>query len=602
MSLRKYSLRKWMTFVRYRLIKQRVPDSVWRNRDVLDRAILGYKSKMVFPTLGDTFNSETTSEIEKLKIYQSAQYVLDDRIPVLTDAPIFLGEQIAWNKDYVTNIECTSVSQAKSKGADIKRVWELSRMHQLTPLMKAFILSGESRYTEKIKSIIRSWIAENPYGTGPNWINPMEIAIRSVNVMRTVVLCPTLSEDQMFIDEVNHLLLWSGIHIRCFLENTSLVNNNHYLSDLTGLAFIGAYFQGCPDIEVKKMARQWRMLSYREINKELKTQILDDGTSFEKSTSYHAYVLEILLWSYRILELNTDFDLSYIANVLRKMYVFLNQINGIEGIPFVGDNDNSRLFRDDLEYPFENQRSYKYLLDNCRRWLKINDCQYKDCYKDSGYYFLRNNKLNVLVCCGPLSLNGGHCHNDQLSYVLWYNGIRITDDPGSYCYTSDISERNKFRGTGMHSTVQFGKAEQNELVKCFEVKENTNATCVFFSQTSFEGAHYGYKNQFASIVRRRIEMTENRVNIWDSVENDIEAISRIIFSQNVVLNGNNTFRKDDICFRIEAPEKSIEIKRVEFSPSYGVKEETFAIEMSFKRQIKYSIVFMEETGQNEIKF
>lgn len=146
----------------------------------------------------------------------------------------------------------------------------------------------------------------------------------------------------------------------------------------------------------------------------------------------------------------------------------------------------------------------------------------------------------------------------------------------------------------MHSTVQIGNTEQNEFLKCFEVKEKTNATCVSFAQSSFEGVHYGYKNQFASVVKRRIEMTDNRVDIWDSVDNDIEAISRIILSPGVVFKGDSIFKKDGICFRIEAPEKTVNVRIVDFSPSYGVKKETLAIEMPFIRQLKYSLVFMEE--------
>lgn len=594
MKLKKHSMREWITFVRYRIVKQRVPYRIWKKKNIFNHAISDYHSKMIFPSSCDIFHLDTLSEKQRKDIDKSVDYVLDNKLPVLTDDTIYLGKQIVWNRDYVTNLECRNINQAKSMGADIKRVWELSRMHQLTPLMKAFLLTGDSRYTEKIKSILKEWIVENPYDVGPNWINSMEIAIRSANIIRTILLCPVLSEDQEFIAEVNQLLFWSGIHIRYFLENALLGNNNHYLSNLMGLAFIGCYFQSSADKEINKIARKWRLLSYKEINREIKNQILNDGTSFEKSTSYHAYVLEILLWSYKVLELNTDFDLSYISIILRKMYVFLNQINKTDGIPFIGDNDNSRLFRDDLKYPFENHRNYEQLLKKCKVWLKISDYKYKDCYKDSGYYFLKSNNLTVLVCCGSLSVSGGHCHNDQLSYILWYNGIRITDDPGTYCYTSDARLRNKFRGTGMHTTVQIENAEQNKFLKCFKVKDITNSICTSFCQSSFEGMHYGYKVQFDSVVRRRIEVTDNRIEVWDSVDHDLEAISRIILSPGVVRQGDNIFMKNGICFKIEAPEKTVNVMTVDFSPSYGIRKESLAIVMPFKGQLKYSFVFVGE--------
>ena len=46
--------------------------------------------------------------------------------------------------------------------------------------------------------------------------------------------------------------------------------------------------------------------------------------------------------------------------------------------------------------------------------------------------------------------NSGHLHDDNLAIDLVINNKNIITDPGSLCYTSDLSVRNKYRSIDSH--------------------------------------------------------------------------------------------------------------------------------------------------------
>src|SRR5258705_954353 len=60
---------------------------------------------------------------------------------------------------------------------------------------------------------------------------------------------------------------------------------------------------------------------------------------------------------------------------------------------------------------------------------------------------------------GPAS----HRHNDLLSVEVSACGRAFIVDPGTYVYTADLHERQLFRSTAYHSTVQIDDEEQQTI-------------------------------------------------------------------------------------------------------------------------------------------
>ena len=132
-------------------------------------------------------------------------------------------------------------------------------------------------------------------------------------------------------------------------------------------------------------------------------------------------------------------------------------------------------------------------------------------FPDAGWYIIRSDKNYMIICCGPNGQNGngGHCHNDKLSFELCINGEDTIVDPGTYVYTPKPEWRNKFRSTVYHNTVMIDDKEQNRFSEknLFQVENNATTKCLKWEIGNkidvFIGEHYGYKRLSESVVHQR---------------------------------------------------------------------------------------------------
>jgi len=128
----------------------------------------------------------------------------------------------------------------------------------------------------------------------------------------------------------------------------------------------------------------------------------------------------------------------------------------------------------------------------------------------------------VIISCGPNEQNGngGHAHNDKLSFELCVDGEDIIVDPGTYTYTADPRWRNKFRSTAYHNTVEIDGEEQNRFCEdeLFRMNCNavvrvnnweTNAECDIL-----EVEHTGYQRLKDSVIHRRRVVFNKMRGCW----------------------------------------------------------------------------------------
>ncbi len=77
--------------------------------------------------------------------------------------------------------------------------------------------------------------------------------------------------------------------------------------------------------------------------------------------------------------------------------------------------------------------------------------------------------------------NGGHAHNDKLSFELWIDGQAVFQDPGTYVYTPLLQERNRYRSTKAHNCIQSG-IEQNRFINTFAMSDDTRCELLELKQ------------------------------------------------------------------------------------------------------------------------
>jgi hypothetical protein len=84
-------------------------------------------------------------------------------------------------------------------------------------------------------------------------------------------------------------------------------------------------------------------------------------------------------------------------------------------------------------------------------------------FRDAGTYVMRERDLYLLFNASGVGARGrgSHGHNDALSLEVSACNTSFIVDPGTYVYTANLEERNLFRSTRYHSTVEIDGEEQN---------------------------------------------------------------------------------------------------------------------------------------------
>ena len=141
-------------------------------------------------------------------------------------------------------------------------------------------------------------------------------------------------------------------------------------------------------------------------------------------------------------------------------------------------------------------------------------------YPDSGIYIFTSNRIHLTVSAGPNGQcgNGGHAHNDKLSFELNIDGKDIIVDPGTYLYTPLADRRNLFRCTKNHNTMFIDDMEQNTWLAgatgLFNLKDE--AKCEVLSLNSSKIA---IKLTYRKVCQIRIIEIQDKKIIVDDYSN-----------------------------------------------------------------------------------
>ncbi|HEB12255.1 MAG TPA: alginate lyase family protein, partial [Actinobacteria bacterium] len=431
------------------------------------------------------------------EIITGADRVLDHIFEFLGSGPVELGKKINWHRDFksgkvwpknkVENLKLVDLSD----DSDVKVPWELSRFQHLALLGRAYIFTNDEKYAAEFVDEIEDWWAENPCGVGVNWGCTMDVAIRAANWTWAYYFfrdCRSIEPE--FWLKYFHSLYIHGRFIRANLE-LGAVRGNHYLSDIVGLVYLGIMFKKT------KAGRRWLSFAAAELEREMDHQVFPDGVDHEASTSYQRLVAELFL-SAVILFKENSINLSQgFLERLESMLVFTQVYTKPDGnIPLFGDADDGRLQILSEETRL-NINDHRYLLavgavlfnraDFKRAagrfweeawWLLGEEGRQKfeslpmsgeapgsKDFNDGGFYFMHHEDYYMAVDCGPVGLRGGggHGHNDALSFELYVGDKTLISDSGTYVYTADSEERNRFRSTFAHNVIVVDGKEMAEL-------------------------------------------------------------------------------------------------------------------------------------------
>lgn len=524
---------------------------------------------------------EQLSDADRADLLDRAAHVMAHRFDLLGSGPTDLGARIDWSRDFKSGRSwpldhISRVVISYPDDSDIKVPWELSRFQHLPLLAAAYRLTGETRWLDEIGAQLDDWIAANPVEFGVNWACTMDVAIRAANWVATLALVADAAVEEPWFRDVVSSLLLHGRFIRSHLE-WAPVRGNHYLSDVVGLLYVAAVF--CNGSEGKAWAR-W---ASRELVAELDHQVREDGCDHEASIPYHRLVTELFVCGLQAADaLAPEVAAEADDERVERMLQFVTAYTRPDGLaPQVGDADDGR-FLPLGDYGRADPRSHRHLFAQAGH--AEGPPAGIHAFAHGGYWIVRFDELFLLVRCGDVGLGGlgCHAHNDALSFELAFGRQPVVVDPGSYLYTADPVERNRFRSTGVHSTVQLDGAEQNPISTeaLFAMEDRRRAEVVTWEprhdEVLFSGRHHGYEDLAEPAVHtRRIEVRRaGSILITDLIESPGEHHAQWSFPLapcDVAVEPGHLFASFESGIELELASDDLEfnVEQGWLSPSYG---------------------------------
>jgi hypothetical protein len=489
--------------------------------------------------------------------------------PLLGFGEKCFGEgEIQWSRDPLSGFDWplsyhADINLIRNDGSDARVVWELNRCAHFITLGRAYAISSNDKLSDAFFRQIESWRAQNPVARGVNWNCAMEVGLRAMNLLGAFALFLRAPQmDEIALKEFLKTLDQHGAHIRRNLEFSHIATSNHYLADVVGLLWIGLLL---PELAA---AREWREFGFRELLNEMDKQLLPDGADYEASTGYHRLKVELFLYSFMLCHLNgLEIEEKYWSN-LRAMIEYLRAYLRPDGrAPLIGDSDSGQVFP--IVKRAGNDHAYVLALgaavfqeprfkigthasgvqqDNGAGqttqhaggvrtellWLlgqqgmsdydalTASEAGGSCAFPDAGVRLLRHGDLYLHFNAGGIGVNGrgSHGHNDALSIEVSAGGTAFIVDPGSYVYTANLHERNLFRSTAYHSTVQVDGAEQNTIDERvpFVIGNEAQPRVLAWETTAdadlVVAEQNGYRRLSHPITHRRTIKFDKRKRFW----------------------------------------------------------------------------------------
>lgn len=330
---------------------------------------------------------------------------------------------------------------------------DLNRYTFLTPLVQAYVATGDARYSRKAVELVLDWISKcnmercfkgSPYVWG-SYLN---------NAIHCKAWCTQLSilvaADQ--ITPIELLRVLKSVHEQvAYLE---IVTNGH--SGNWPTIGIQAMLQCLGTFPVLRDTDRFADYCSRALKGQVADQVLPDGVQYELTPHYHRVVINNLLSAARSLRiLGRELD-PQTRQALGKMIHYAQQTTVPDRSKQVAFNDS------DPGAVGEYARALADL--DLHHLLSPQESLGPEVFSYAGVAFLRQRQdvgdLYLAFDAGPYGRS--HQHEDKLGFWLFAYGRNLIVDPGRHLYDwSAHSYLPYLRSTKAHSTIRVDGQDQH---------------------------------------------------------------------------------------------------------------------------------------------
>jgi len=441
-------------------------------------------------------------------------------------APIRRNSSLIGPDEFVFFKEHGSLAVIGWEGGERSDLWRYNQ-HYFDDLNSS---SASEKYMWH-KKLLSKWMEENKSIYGVGW-DPYPTSLRIVNWIKW-----TLAGNELPYGGV-HSLAVQARYLSGRIEWHLL--GNHLLANAKALVFAGLFFRG-------KEANKWLELGLKIIQGELSEQILLDGGHFERSTMYHAIILEDLLDLINASKLwSTAIKASIVLeweDIASKMLSWLSKMIHPDGEISLFNDAGFNIAATPLDL-----FSYAHSLGLGVENIQADECPLKiNVLEESGYIRLSSSNAVAFLDVAPVGPDylPGHAHADTLSFELSLFNQRIIVNGGTSLY--GISpQRLRERHTLAHSTVEVDQMSSSEVWGGFRVARRAKPFDLHI--TPSEGriyvgcSHNGYARlKGKPIHHREWNLTANDLMISDRVTGgEHKSTARFIFHPSVSIERLNS--------------------------------------------------------------
>ena len=445
------------------------------------------------------------------------------------------GKPIDWHRNPVTGGRWNCADPwfralADDRGGDVKYAWEAARFPHAYHLARAatFFPERAEVYAAALARQFQSFIGDNPAGFGIHWASGQEVGLRLLAWLFALdVLLLRTAHGKSVELIVAEALMTGARHIEEHLDYARIaVYNNHLLSEALALFAVGALLPEAPD------ALRWRELGRRILDEEAERQFYEDGGYIQQSHNYHRVALQDYLWASSFARSIGDSPSPIWLRALeRSLDLLVAHQNPVDGrMPNYGSNDGalpSILSTCDFTDMRPELQAVSILVrgerlydngpwDESAAWLlgvRALDAPLRpprrvsQSFDVTGYHVLRGKDAASFAAFRCGTLGDRFSQIDMLHLDVWWRGLNVLVDPGSFQYNAAPAWHEYFMGTGSHNTIVVDGHDQMLHHRQFKVLYWTKAKLLTFQDeaawTLCEGEHYGYKRYQGHAVHRR---------------------------------------------------------------------------------------------------
>ncbi len=472
---------------------------------------------------------------------EEAERILNGELKYFARKFVKTGFPPDWHKDPISGKRLDSHrhwSEISDDGdGDIKFIWEASRFSMVYPLIRAYTATRDEKFAEAFWLLIESWAESNPPNTGPNWMDGQESALRLMAwTFGYYQFSNSPAATPQRIAQFTVLIAAHAERIYKNIDYAIATHSNHTISEAFGLWWTGLLFPELKDAE--KYLRLGRQL----LEQEAAAQIFSDGGYSMYSLNYHRFILHVYLCMIRLGALNKSPVSSLIRDRISASITFLSELIALEtgAMPVYGSNDGALILPlnncDFTDYrpllqlgtymtqgaflfapgPWDEDIFWLYgmspLSHRERAGVRMNS---RSSFPHAGLYLLHSTNSKAIIRCTDFRARPSHA--DQLHVDLWWRGVNIACDAGTYLYSGKEMWRNGLAHTAVHNTVTVDRQDQMKMLTRFTWTNWSKGRVLRHDANLWEGEHNGYKRLADPVSHKRtvLSLGEDRWLVLD---------------------------------------------------------------------------------------